>query len=258
MKKLCVIVFLALVLFQACQLDKKQKEDVTIVYESEFLWKGDSLGNSYFDHSAIIIPVEPEKVCTRKTYLQLQTGVKQQYIYDDFIDTLTSETQDIDDVEIAFSGDIGNYRFDSVKMPLVFRQYSAADSIIGCVGFDFFSTKQVMLDFKNQQIAFGESFDTENKQAIPYKIYLEHKLLVPVSLNGKEVHFLCNPLSPLYVVFNQMNITEMKIGTNAYSVPNTQSIEDANPAFQGILGYAFFKDKRLIVDTENQEIFILD
>jgi len=258
MRKFYVILLLFVVLFQACQPKRSREKDQEAVLSSEFLWKGDSLGNSYFDHSSIIIPVEPEKVCTRKTYLQLQTGVKQQYIYEDFIDTLTPELQDVDDLEITFSGDIGNYRFDSMKMPLVFRQYSAADSIIGCVGFDFFNTKQVMLDFKNQRIQFADKFDTENCSPIPYKIYLEHKLLVPVSLNGKEVLFLCNPLSPLYVVFNQMNITEMKIGTNAYSIPNTQTIEDANPAFQGILGYAFFKDKRLLVDTEKQDIFILD
>ncbi|MDA3909913.1 MAG: hypothetical protein PF448_00975 [Bacteroidales bacterium] len=256
MRTIIAILVISVVFLNACQPDSSRED--TEVFSSNFVWKGDSLGNSYFDHSAIIIPVEPEKVCTRKTYLQLQSGINQHYIYEDFIDSFPVQNTELNEPELTFSGEIGTYRFDSIQMPLVFRQYSVADSVIGCVGFDFFETKQVLLDFKNQRIEFADEFDTENRQAIPYKIYLEHKLLIPVSLNGKEVFFLCNPLSPLYVVFNQLNINEMKIGENTYATPNTQSIEDANPAFRGILGYAFFKDKRLIVDTESQSIYILD
>jgi len=258
MRKFFVIILVFVVLFQACQPKKNNEKDESPILSSEFLWKGDSVGNSYFDHSAIIIPVEPEKVCTRKTYLQLQAGVNQHYIYDDFVDSSFLKNTNVDEPAFLFSGDIGDYHFDSVQMPLVFRQYSAADSLIGCVGFDFFNTKQVLLDFKNQSIQFADEFDTGHSSPIPYTVYLEHKLLIPVSLNGEEVMFLCNPLSPLYVVFNHLNIDKIEIGGNPYSAPNTQSIEDANPAFQGILGHAFFKDKRLIVDTENQEVFILD
>ncbi|MEA1873887.1 MAG: hypothetical protein U9N51_05590 [Bacteroidota bacterium] len=253
-----LIILLFVLLFQACKPKKNNEKNEAIVHSSEFLWKGDSLGNIFFENSAIIIPVEPEKVCSRKTYLQLQAGVSQHYIYEDFIDSSFFENTNIDEPAFLFSGDIGDYHFDSVQMPLVFRQYSAADSLIGCVGFDFFNTKQVLLNFKNQSIQFADKFETGNSSPIPYTVYLEHKLLIPVSLNGREVMFLCNPLSPLYVVFNHLNVTKVEVGGDPYSAPNTQVIDDANPAFQGILGHAFFKDKRLIVDTENQEVFILD
>ncbi len=256
MKKLIYSVFVLLLVFAACKPNRNNEE--TSAFETEFLWKGDSLGSSYYPKSALLIPVEPQRECTRKTYLQLQTGVHQSYIYDDFL-IRRDENEEPESDMAFFSGQIGGMQIDSAELPIVVRNYHSEDSIIGCVGIDFFHKKMVLIDFENELVRFADHFNVPDSiKPLAYSVYLENKLLIPATMAGESVKFLCNPSSPLYVVFNYMDPGNIKIGNAEYAAPQTQMVENANPAFVGILGYAFFKDKVLIVDSENEQLFILN
>lgn len=242
-------------LFSACK--DKEKDTMSSSFETEFVWKGDTLGSSYYPKSALLIPIEPERECTRKKYLQLQTGVSQSFVYEDYLnrDSLSRESDEF----AVFHGEIGGLKIDTTQMPVVERGYHLDDSIIGCVGVDFFRDKMVMIDFENELVRFSKQFKLpENALALNYSVYLENKILVPVTMAGEEVWFLCNPFSPLYVVFNYEKPGDITIGSVKYPEPKTQMVENANPAFSGILGHAFFKDKVLIFDVKNEQLFILD
>jgi hypothetical protein len=254
--KSIVIFFLVFLAVLSCNKPKTSENELVV---QDFYWRGDSIGGSYYDHSSIIIPVEFERACTRKTFLQLQSGIRQNVIFDDFIhefDSLSIEAEPQDSVYL--SGEIGNFNFDAIPMELIHRQFQKNDSVVGNVGIDFFESKQLIIDFVQQTFSIVEDYPLpETCKPETYELYLDNKILVPVLLNGKRKLFLYNPQSPLYVAFNETKASELSFGGHVFSAPEIKSVENANPDFNGVLGYAFLKDKKVWIDTKSQQICIV-
>ena len=251
MKKYFPCILIAFLFTVSCKHDAPKPESAS--HSVEFVWKGDTLGSTYYPNSAILIPVEPERACTRKTYLQFQAGVDNNMIYSDFARELGESGEE---KSLQLKGTAGSIALDSLVLTEVQRYFTGEDTVIGSMSFDAFPGQNVLIDFVNNTLNVDGSLVPEDGiEAVTYEVYLEKKILVPVTMGGKPYKFLLSPQSPLYVIFNKTP-EDIIIGRETFTKPESQFIDDANPAFDGILGYAFLKDKKLWVNTEDQLISI--
>ncbi len=217
-----------------------------------FVWRGDTLGSSYYPYSAMLLPLKDDAAGTTN-YFQFQTVLSNRLMYEDFVKTTDLKVKDN---SVIFSGTVGNVALDSLNLTLTGRRIVPDDSIIGCVGLNVFENQCLLMDFSNQSIVVDKDIPVnETATPVKYEIYLEKKLLIPVEMDGKQYKFLLNPESPLYVIFNESpakcETRKLSIGNKTFTPPEYQYIDDATQGFDGVLGYAFLKDKKVWIDLEN-------
>ncbi|MFP4663642.1 MAG: hypothetical protein ACLFM1_04370 [Bacteroidales bacterium] len=257
------IFFIISLAFFACQHpENKIKPEPTDIKEAAFIWKSDSLGDYYHKHSKILIPVEFERPYTRKSYLSLNNGLGRHSIYHDFADTVGElKSKDTSMITVDnVSGKLGEIDFGPVAFQVSKRTGSEPDSIAGEISLDFFKGRDLLIDFKDGCIQIADYFPwSEKMEFVEYQVYHDDKILIPVKMSDLDMTFLLNPESTLFVVFNpECDLSEIRIATQIWQIPDRRSISDPNPAFDGILGYSFLKDKKLLIRPDDSLIAILD
>jgi hypothetical protein len=264
MKTLPLIIVIALFLAGCQQSGKKKKSDEPVVNEASFIWKGDSLGNFYYANSKVLIPVAFDRPCTRQSYFTLHHGIKTQNLYMDFADSVGTVTKENDSISGGtadnVSGRLGTICFGPKRFDILPRTRNTPDSIAGAISLDFFTGKEVMINFPERKIKTCSEFSClDTCHFDKYSIYMDSKILVPVKMNNKDYTFLLNPESALYVIFNPDTETgEIEFCGNTWNAPDKRTVSDANPAFHGILGLAFLKDKVLVIRPEAKELCVLN
>jgi hypothetical protein len=257
-----------MLLFIACKdQDSSISEKTTPAQTSEFFWKADSLGDICFENSVMLLPIdfESENEFSQNRYISFHTGHNKNHIYEGTVSEIvkasaTDSTGEIGYSRYVLSGSCGSIVFKAEAFDVMKRPVGTADSIVGQISLDFFKGKTVMIDFKEKSLTLYHDLTRSgvfNFQ--PYDIYLNHKIILPVIINNKRQRFLLNPQSALFVVFNPGEAPgPVSVGNKTWDVPDTRMVSDANPDFDGIMGYAFLKDKIVMVCPEKQEICILD
>ncbi|HKK68703.1 MAG TPA: hypothetical protein VJ946_10835 [Bacteroidales bacterium] len=261
MKTLPLIILITLAVMGCQPSDRKNISEEPIVNEASFIWKGDSLGNFYHSHSKILLPVAFDQTCTREAYFTLHHGIKTQNIYTDFADSVgtLSANKDSSTAE-DISGKLGTICFGPKRFNVIPRDNNTPDSIAGEISLDFFSGKEIMINFRERKIKTCTDFRcVDSCKFDKYSIYMDSKMLIPVKINNQEYTFLLNPESALYVIFNPIDEpSEIAFCGKSWNVPDSRTVSDANPAFHGILGLAFLKDKIMIIRPEEKEFCVLN
>ncbi len=267
--QLVLILFLFMVV--ACNnQDNKRGENLKPVQEVNFLWKADSLGKVYFEHSTMLLPVKlnQDQQESKNYYVSLFSGHNNTQIYDDYasdignLQKIPDSSRSFNNYEIKnISGSFGEITFESETFPVLKRPAGIPDSIVGKISLDFFSNQYVNINFKDRLIRLyddlGGTDEVFNFQS--YDLYLNQKIILPVLINNKTQRFLFNPQSALFVVFNPDNQPgPLTIGGETFSVPDTRKVNNANPEFDGIMGYAFLNNKNVIINPGKKQICISD
>lgn len=268
MKTRYAIAILILTLTACNEQDKRPEKETTQEQTSDFLWKADSLGEVYFEHSTMLLPVkfDAENQDSGNYYVSFYPGHNNNQLYDDVAQRIGKVISNEDSTSYSnpgindVSGYVGNIRFDTVTFPVLKRPSGVSDSIVGEVSLDFFAGDHVLINFRDQSIQLYDDLSAWSGYDFqPYEIYLDHKIILPVSINKAKYPFLFNPHSALFVMFNPDNPPgPVSIGDNTWNTPDTRQVSDANPDFEGILGYAFLKDKIVIIAPDKQQICISD
>lgn len=267
MNKQIIFLLALIILFIACNnSDNKTDTQLYDINKSSFIWRGDSLGNFYHSHSNILLPVEIDNSLTKSNiYFILNTGINNSFLFLDFArnsDKLSKDPNSeffVDSI-MEISGKIDEIKFGPVTFPVYDRYNNLQDSIIGQISLDFFSDNEILIDFTKHSISVSENFCIEDDcNFVKYKTYLDKKIIIPITADNKTYDFLLNPQSALYVAFNNsFNASEIKIGKFSFLSPENKNINNANPAFDGILGYAFLKNKKIIIRPNKQEICVIN
>ncbi|MEA3447925.1 MAG: hypothetical protein U9Q98_05685 [Bacteroidota bacterium] len=268
MRTIYIMALLSLSFISCNKQEGDSEKETTQERTSDFFWKADSLGEVYFEHSTMLLPVKfnAENKDSGNYYLSFYPGHNSNHMYSDFAqrigkvisnkDSTSYSTFEINDV----SGYVGDIRFNTVTFPVSERPSGVSDSIVGEVSLDFFTGNHVLINFRDQAIQLYDDLSAWSGYDFqPYEIYLNHKIILTVSINKAKYPFLFNPHSALFVMFNPENPPgPVSIGDNTWNTPDTRQVNDANPYFEGILGYAFLKDKIVIIAPDKQQICISD
>ncbi|MFO7790253.1 MAG: hypothetical protein R6V32_06755 [Bacteroidales bacterium] len=262
-------VLLISVVILACNNQKTSPDkDAPQINESRFFWKPDSLGDIYFKHAAMLLPVDfdQDKTSSQSTYVNFFMGINNNLIYEHYAPNLgdiikaSDSTPKAPDYLQLVDGRIGDIPFNAEKMPVINKSSGINDSIIGQISLDYFMDDELLVNFNERYIQTCNKFPwSDTCHFETYDIYLDRKIILPVTMHDKTLDFLLNPQSALFVVFNPDAIAgPVATGNQTWAVPDTRTVDDANPAFDGILGYAFLKDKCLLLRPGKKQICVLD
>lgn len=264
MRRIIYLSLLISLMFLACNSDNEKQNVFPSIQETSFIWKGDSLGSYYCTHSGMLLPVVFDKITGANIFINLETGYNNTAVFEDYAneigilstDSISGLYNSVSDV----SGSIGEIAFGPCSFPVSHRIYAKEDSIVGNVTFDFFDKQELLIDFKNGIVSVADSIKLpEGVEKVEYEIYLGKKILIPIKMNEDTLMFLLNPQSELYVALNINKPTgSLFIGNQKFVEPNSRTVDDVNPAFDGILGYAFLKDKILWINPAQKKLCILD
>ncbi|MDA3819454.1 MAG: hypothetical protein PF590_03160, partial [Candidatus Delongbacteria bacterium] len=194
-----VMALLSLSLIACNNQERHSEKETTQEQTSDFFWKADSLGEVYFEHSTMLLPVkfETEIQDSGNYYLSFYPGHNINHLYYNFAqhigkvisnkDSTSHSNFEINDV----SGCLGNILFDSVTFLVLKRPSGVSDSIVGEVSLDFFTGNHVLINFRDQAIHLYDDLSAWSGYDFqPYEIYLNHKIILPVSINKAKYLFL--------------------------------------------------------------------
>lgn len=268
MKNSCYLLLICLIILACNNQKSPQDKDIQQIKNSRFYWKADSLGDLYFKHAAMLLPVDfdQDMPSSQSTYVTFFMGINNNLIYEHYASNLGNiikskdSTRKAPDYLKAVEGQIGNIPFSAENMPVINNSSGINDSIIGQISLDYFIDDELLVNFNERYIQTCNKFPwSDTCHFETYDIYLDRKIILPVTMNNKTLHFLLNPQSALFVVFNpETTAGAVSTGNKTWDVPDTRTVDDANPAFDGILGYTFLKDKCLLLRPGKKQICILD
>lgn len=251
-------------MFLACNSNNETQTNFPSIQEASFIWKGDSLGSYYCTHSGMLLPVTFDKITGKNIFINLETGYNNTAVFEDYANEIgiisTDSVSGLHNFVSDVSGSIGEISFGPRSFPVSHRGYANKDSIVGNLTFDFFEEQELLIDFENGIVSVADSIRIpEDVEKVEYEIYLDRKILIPIKMNEDTLMFLLNPQSELYVALNINKSAEnLFIGNQKFGEPNSRNVDDVNPAFDGILGYAFLKDKILWINPAQKKLCILD
>ena len=224
------MIFLTVIVLDSCD-NRTNNEAKKSVWDGttwiSFEWKGDSIGNKYFDKIAMFIPVTfkgiPDKF---KAQFDLGSNASVIYgnsfnpyltVYPEYtrkLDTINTEVS----VESEKQGELKNVELslDSFNVTLAmlpyFKNYGnkmTADSLksatikhIGTIGADIVQNKILIIDYQNKRMTILDSLNPELKSKFDFVDckMTRGRFIIPLTVNGKIQWYMFDTGASLFPI----------------------------------------------------------
>lgn len=157
--------------------------------EIKFIWEATTLGSRTFEHASMRVPVTfgPDPTTY---YLQFDTGAAHSYLYSNRFKTF-------DYTEGWMETSIGRIKFiENSSMP----KSKDENAPIGTIGADFLKGKIVQINFPDQTIKIGFSYNPNAYDMTPL-VLLDGRPVVPINIKGDEHGLLFDTGSSLFGIW---------------------------------------------------------
>jgi hypothetical protein len=216
--------FTVLITFSSCNSNLLDREKIQWI---SFEWSGDSLGDKYFDKTAMFVPVSFTGI-PHKFIAQFDLGSNASIIYGNPIRSYLSRYPDfakqLDTTNAGFR--IGEFKnielsLDNYKTKLAIVPYykdfgedihpdsinSTTKKHIGTIGVDILQDKILIIDYPNKRIAILDSINSDIKGEFDFiSCQIKNgRIKLPLTINGSTQWYMFDTGSSIFAIITDEN-----------------------------------------------------